>query len=84
MNYIIIGFICVFVLLFGGLAFYLAAAEHRERKELEKEIKERTEHARKQADAITEANETKAEARTGNMGRDLDYMANRLHEYAKK
>ena len=77
-------FICIITVVFAALAFYLAIQEKQAQKELEKEIQERTEYARKQAEAVTEANNTKAEARTGNIERDLDYMANRLHEYAKK
>ena len=40
MMYVILILISVIVLIFGGLAFYLASSETRQRKQLEKEIKE--------------------------------------------
>ena len=76
--------ICVLCVVFGGLSFYLAVTERRERKEQEKYAQEVKDNAEKAADATTEANKTKADARTGNRERDLNYMAQRLHEYAQK
>ena len=66
--------------MFGGFAFYLAGEEKRQRKQLEKEIQEAKENERQKQ----EANKTKADARTGDHKRDLDYMANRLQEYAHR
>ena len=76
--------ISVIMLLFAGFAFYVASKETKERKELEKEVEERTEHAKKQQEATAQANKTKADARTGDHERDLNFMADKLHEYAKK
>lgn len=76
--------ICIIITMFGGFAFYLAGKENRERKELEQEILERTEFARKQQEATAQANETKADARTGDHERDFNFMADKLREYAKK
>lgn len=81
---IIVILICVLCVLFGGLSFYLAVTERRERKEQEKYAQEVKDNAEKAADATTEANKTKADSRTGNRERDLNYMAQRLHEYAQK
>lgn len=80
MSTIILIAICVIIVMFGGFAFYLAGEEKRQRKQLEKEIQEAKENERQKQ----EANKTKADARTGDHKRDLDYMANRLHEYATR
>lgn len=77
---VIIILICLIVCMFGGFAFYLAGEEKRQRKQLEKEIQEAKENERQKQ----EANKTKADARTGDHKRDLDYMANRLQEYAHR
>lgn len=84
MTTVILILICIITLLFAGLAFYIASKETRERKELEKEIEERTEYAKQQQEATAQANQTKADARTGDHERDLNFMADKLHEYAKK
>lgn len=86
--------IIIYAVLFIGLVIFaigaaiIAAAEHKARKEEEKKNKEALENERKRqeqaAAIITEANETKAEARSGNHSRDIDYMANKLHELATK
>lgn len=65
---VIIGFICVTI---------QHAIKVREDK---KEIEE----AEQAANITTEANETKAGARTGNHERDFNYMANKLHDIANK
>lgn len=36
------------------------------------------------ANTTAEANKTKADARTGNHSTDIKYMADKLHDYAKK
>lgn len=68
------------IVMFGGLAFYLADEEKRQRKQIEKELQEAKENEKRKA----EANKTKADARTGDHERDLNYMADRLHEYANR
>lgn len=83
--------ICVFLTLFAIFAFYVACKEKQERKEIEKEKaeieqakKESEENAKRKEQATIQANETKANARTGNHSDDLNFMANKLHEYANK
>ena len=72
------------VLLFGVGAFYLATKERTERKETEKKLAEAYDHETKAAEIITEANKTKAEANSGDIDNDLNYMAGKLHDLAKK
>ena len=60
-----------------GLLFcFLAIKEHKERIQAEKELKE----ARKHAQDMAKANETKANANTGNIDNDNNYMGNVLHQ----
>ena len=80
MTTVILIIVCALIVLFGGFAFYLAGEEKRQRKQIEKEIQEAKENEQRKA----EANKTKADARTGDHERDLNYMANRLHEYANR
>lgn len=65
---VIIGFICVTI-------------QHSIKV---REGKKENEEAEKAADITTEANETKAGARTGNHERDFNYMADKLHDIANK
>ena len=69
------------VSLFGVSAFLLAQVYRKDSKQKEKELKEAQENAERTADIITEANKAKADARSGDHKRDLDFMANKLHEY---
>lgn len=78
---IFVAVIIVIMAIFTASAFIFALAEKHERKQQEKETKENEERA---AEIITEANKTKAEARTGDHKRDIDYMASKLHDYATK
>lgn len=71
----IIMFICVIV------STWVAVRIMREYKRQEKEYAQR--EARKN-EAITEANKTKADARTGNHERDFNFMADKLHHLANK
>lgn len=71
----IIMFICVIV------STWVAVRIMREYKRQEKEYAET--EARKN-EAITEANKTKADARTGNHERDFNFMADKLHHLANK
>jgi len=84
MQIIAIIFIAVAAILFGLGSSWLAASEHKELKKKNKELKEAQENEQKAADIITEANETKAEANSGDIDNDLNYMAGKLHDYAKK
>lgn len=71
----IIMFICVIV------STWVAVRIMRDYKRQEKEHAET--EARKN-EAITEANKTKADARTGNHERDFNFMADKLHHLANK
>lgn len=84
MQTVVLILICVIVALvaFGG--FYIAAVEAKQRREYERLYKEAQTNADKAAEIITEANGTKEAANTGDINNDLDYMANKLHEYATK
>jgi hypothetical protein len=77
-------FIAVAAVLFGAGSSWLAARERKERKEVEKELREARENEQKAADIITEANETKQDANSGDIDNDLNFMAGKLHDYAKK
>lgn len=70
-------------LFFGIGSFYLATKTRKENKALENEIKEARENEQKTAEIITEANKTKAEANSGDIDNDLNYMAGKLHDLAK-
>ena len=77
-------FIAVAAVLFGAGSSWLAARERKERKEVEKELREARENEQKAVDIITEANETKQDANSGDIDNDLNFMAGKLHDYAKK
>lgn len=77
---VILIFISVIILMFGGFAFYLVCEERKRNKKLEKEIQEAKEIERQKA----EANKIKADARTGDHERDLDFMAHKLQDYSKR
>ena len=72
------------MLLFAVGSIWLAAKEHKERRATEKELEELREHEKKAAQIIDEANKTKADAISGNIDNDLDFMAGKLHDYSKK
>ena len=71
---------CFIVSVFAACAVYLAA-EKAELKQLEKESKK---NAKKAAEIIEKANETKANANSGNFATDFVFMANELHNLASK
>ena len=71
----IIMFICVIV------STWVAVRIMREYKRQEKENAQREARTN---EAITEANKTKADARTGNHERDFNFMADKLHHLANK
>ena len=84
MTYVISILITVIAVLFAGGSFYVATKERKERKAKEKELEERKKNEQKAAEIITEANETKENASTGDIDNDLNYMAGKLHDFAKK
>ena len=84
MQTIIIILIAVIAVLFAVGSTWLAAKEHKERKQAEKELREKIEHENKAAEIINEANKTKSDAISGDIDNDLNYMAGKLHEYASK
>ena len=65
-------------------AFIIAHEERKERYKAENELNEAYKHEEQNADTITEANKTKADARTGDHSSDIEYMAGKLHDYAHK
>lgn len=65
-------------------ACFMAHAEKEERYATENELKEVYEHEQKVAEIITDANKTKADAKTGDHSVDFNYMADKLHDYASK
>lgn len=60
----------------------LSAEKGRREQEKEKIRQEAAENARHTADIITEANQIKSDANTGNHSDDLHIMAEQLHDYA--
>lgn len=81
---IILFSVCILMGFFIICAFLIAEAEKKERKKNEKELKEVKEHEEQTAEIITEANKTKADARTGDHSADIKYMADKLHDYANR
>lgn len=78
----VLGVFCVLIILYFAIAFSVITIQERsERKKLEKEKKENEERA---AEIITEANKNKADARTGDHKRDINYMASKLHDLATR
>ena len=71
----------------GALAAFLAYAYFKElarRKKAERELREARENEERAAEIIGDANKTKADAVSGDNGRDLEYMAGKLRDYAAK
>ena len=81
---IILIFVCVLMGILAICAFLMAQAEKKERLKIQKELDEVYEHEEHAAEIITEANKTKADARTGDHSADIKYMADKLHDYANK
>lgn len=78
---IIVCIILAFTLTF--LIFFTSKAL-KDTKELEKEIIKANENAENAAEITTEANKTKADARTGDHEHDFNFMADKLHDFANK
>ena len=78
----ILGYIlCGIVAVFGIAAFAFACEQSAEFHRKEKEIKA---EEKKVNEIITDAENKKADARTGDHERDLNFMADVLHDYANK
>ena len=81
---IILIFACVLMGFFAVCAFIMAQAEKKERYKIQKQLDEVYEHEEHAAEIISNANKTKADARTGDHSADVKYMADKLHDYAQK
>ena len=81
---IILIFACVLMGFFAVCAFIMAQAEKKERYKIQKKLDEVYENEEHTAEIISNANKTKADARTGDHSSDVNYMAGKLHDYAHK
>ena len=81
---IILFIVCVSMGIFAVCAFIMAQAEKKERYKIQKQLDEVYEHEEHAAEIISNANKTKADARTGYHSADIKYMADKLHDYAQK
>lgn len=81
---IILIFACVLMGFFAVCAFIMAQAEKKERYKIQKKLDEVYEHEEHTAEIISNANKTKADARTGDHSADIKYMADKLHDYAHR
>lgn len=84
MKTIIIILMAILGVVFCAGAIYVIHEERRKRKETEKKLKEAYKYENKAAEIISEANNTKNDAISGDIDNDLNYMAGKLHEYASK
>ena len=81
---IILFIVCVLMGFFAVCAFIMAQAEKKERYKIQKQLDEVYEHEEHTAEIISNANKTKADARTGDHSADIKCMADKLHNYANK
>lgn len=81
---IILFIVCVLMGIFAICAFIMAQAEKKERRKIQNELNEVKKHEEHAAEIISNANKTKADARTGDHSVDIKYMADKLHDYAQK
>ena len=81
---IILFIVCVLMGIFAVCAFLMAQAEKKERRKIQNELNEVKKHEEHAAEIISNANKTKADARTGDHSVDIKYMADKLHDYAQK
>ena len=81
---IILIFVCVLMGILAVCAFIMAQAEKKERYKIQKKLDEVYEHEEHAADIISNANKTKADARTGDHSAGIKYMADKLRDYANK
>ena len=76
--------VCVLMGFFAVCAFIMAQAEKKERRKIQNELNEVKKHEEHAAEIISNANKTKADARTGDHSADIKYMADKLRDYANK
>lgn len=76
--------VCVLMGFFSVCTFIMAQAEKKERYKIQKQLDEVFEHEEHAAEIISNANKTKSDARTGKHSTDINFMADKLHDYAKK
>ena len=81
---IILIFVCVLMGILAVCAFIMAQAEKKERRKIQNELNEVKKHEEHAAEIISNANKTKADARTGDHSVDIKNMADKLHDYAQK
>ena len=81
---IILFIVCVLMGIFAICAFIMAQAEKKESRKIQNELNEVKKHEEHAAEIISNANKTKADARTGDHSVDIKYMADKLHDYAQK
>ena len=81
---IILFIVCVLMGIFAVCAFIMAQAEKKERRKIQNELNEVKKHEEHAAEIISNANKTKADARTGDHSADIKYMADKLRDYANK
>ena len=81
---IILFIVCVLMGIFAICAFIMAQAEKKERRKIQNELNEVKKHEEHAAEIISNANKTKADARTGDHSADIKYMADKLRDYANK
>ena len=81
---IILFIVCVLMGFFAVCAFIMAQAEKKERRKIQNELNEVKKHEEHAAEIISNANKTKADARTGDHSADIKYMADKLRDYANK
>ena len=78
---ILVYIICGAVVAFAITAFVVACEQSRQWRKTEKKIEAEESKAN---EIITDAENKKADARTGDHERDLNFMADVLHDYANK
>ena len=76
--------VCVLMGILAVCAFLMAKVEKKERRKIQNELNEVKKHEEHAAEIISNANKTKADARTGDHSVDIKYMADKLHDYAQK
>ena len=81
---IILIFVCVLMGILAIRAFLMAQAEKKERRKIQNELNEVKKHEEHTSEIISNANKTKADARTGDHSADIKCMADKLHNYANK
>lgn len=76
--------ICVVLALVAACAVYMANSYRKQKNEAVEEKEQAQEIAKDVQKKLTDANNVKAEVRTGNHSNDLSNMAGKLHEYAHR